>query len=243
MIVLIFIYIFALSLSVLFMRIHFELNSDLYIKNPEDSDLGRKIISQSIEMIHRHGFEAFTFKKLANQISTTEAGIYRYFENKHRLLLYLISWYWNWLHLQIRLTTNNLTDPFVRLKKVIDLLSAKVQDDKTTTHVNETTLHQVVIAEGSKAYLTHHVDEDNELQFFKPYKDLVALLADMIQACNKKYNYPRSLATTIIEMAHYQRFFSEHLPSLTDTKKTKKDKQVQLFLYDLVSASLKAGKK
>jgi len=51
---------------------------------------GEKIILHSIQLIHKNGFEAFTFKKLAIDSGTTEAGIYRYFENKHRLLIILL---------------------------------------------------------------------------------------------------------------------------------------------------------
>ena len=37
--------------------------------------------------------EEFTFRKLAQKINTTEASVYRYFENKHRLLIYILAWY------------------------------------------------------------------------------------------------------------------------------------------------------
>ena len=56
----------------------------IYLKDPESSELGQKIIKNSIELIDDIGFEAFTFKKLAESIGTTEAGVYRYFENKHK---------------------------------------------------------------------------------------------------------------------------------------------------------------
>ena len=62
------------------------LNEGLYVKEPQDSELGRKIIKHSILLIDKLGFESFTFKKLANEIQSTEASIYRYFENKHLLL-------------------------------------------------------------------------------------------------------------------------------------------------------------
>ncbi|MDZ7650788.1 MAG: TetR/AcrR family transcriptional regulator [Cytophagales bacterium] len=75
----------------------FKLNSHLYLRDPQHTLLGQKIIQQSVEMIDRLGFEQFTFKKLAEEINSTEASVYRYFENKHRLLLYLIGWYWNWI--------------------------------------------------------------------------------------------------------------------------------------------------
>ena len=69
------------------------LNEGLYLREPQDSLLGRKIIEQSILLIDEIGFESFTFKKLAAAIQSTEASIYRYFVNKHFLLLYLVSWY------------------------------------------------------------------------------------------------------------------------------------------------------
>ena len=78
-------------------QLKFRMNEQLFLRNPEESDLGRRIVSASIKMIGELGFEAFTFKKLATQIETTEASVYRYFENKHRLLVYLVTWYWSWL--------------------------------------------------------------------------------------------------------------------------------------------------
>ena len=102
------------------MEIHLQIkmNEALFLRNPEGSDLGKKIIKHAIQLINKNGFENFTFKKLAEDIGSTEAGIYRYFENKHRLLIYLIAWYWNWLEYQIRFQTNNIKDPVVRLKRV-----------------------------------------------------------------------------------------------------------------------------
>ena len=66
-----------------------QVDERLFVKDPNSSDLGRRIIRHSIEMIHGIGFEAFTFKKLAQRINTSEPSVYRYFENKHKLLLYL----------------------------------------------------------------------------------------------------------------------------------------------------------
>ena len=41
----------------------------IYIKDPETSELGKRIIEQSIILIDEIGFENFTFKKLGNKIS------------------------------------------------------------------------------------------------------------------------------------------------------------------------------
>ena len=221
------------------LQLQIKMNEDLFLRNPEQTELGKNIIKHSIQLIEKDGFEAFTFKKLAEDIGTTEAGIYRYFENKHRLLIYIIAWYWSWIEYQISFQTNNVTDPAVKLKKVIKLLATTVQDDAKTSHVNESLLHQIVISEGSKAYLTKQVGEDNKHQFFKPYKDLCAVIGNIILECSPKYKYPKSLATTIIEMAHFQNFFMNNLPSLTDFGKNKEESEIILFLNDLVFSSIK----
>ncbi len=223
------------------LQLQIKMNEALFLRIPEGSELGKKIIKHSIQLIYKNGFEAFTFKKLAEDIGTTEAGVYRYFENKHKLLIYLTSWYWGWVEFQISFHTNNIKDPVVKLKSVIKLLAATIEDDKQTSYVNEGLLHQIVIAEGSKAYLTKQVGEDNKQQFFKPYKDLCAVIGNIILECSPKYKYPKSLASTIIEMAHYQNFFMYNLPSLTDFGKTKEEKEIIAFLNDLVFSSIKKG--
>lgn len=221
------------------LQLHVKMNEALFLRNPESSDLGKNILMHSVQLIHKNGFEAFTFKKLAEDIGTTEAGIYRYFENKHKLLVYLTAWYWGWLEFQISFHTNNIKDPTVKLKKVIKLLASAVEDDPQTGYIDENLLHQIVISEGSKAYLTKQVGDDNKQHFFKPYKDLCALVGNIILECNPKYKYPKSLGSTIIEMAHFQNFFMNHLPSLTDFGKTKKESEIISFLNDLVFSSLK----
>ncbi|MBL7709693.1 MAG: TetR/AcrR family transcriptional regulator [Chitinophagaceae bacterium] len=220
-------------------RLQIKMNEKLFLRNPEHTELGKKIILHSIQLIHVNGFESFTFKKLAEDIGTTEAGIYRYFENKHRLLIYITAWYWSWLEYRVVFTTTNIKDPETKLKKVIQLLATTVEDDIRTSYVNETILHQIIIAEGSKAYLTKHVTEDNKDQLFKPYKDLCAKIGDIILEYNPKYKYPKSLSSTIIEMAHFQNYFMHNLPSLTDFGKNKDEVMIVSFLENLVFSCLK----
>ena len=75
----------------LLQSIKIEINQNIYLKDPQSSDLGKKIIEHSIIMIQELGFENFTFKKLGVQISSNESSIYRYFENKHKLHAYSLS--------------------------------------------------------------------------------------------------------------------------------------------------------
>lgn len=214
------------------------MNEALFLRDPQSSELGKKILKHSIQMIAHLGFESFTFKKLAEEIATTEAGVYRYFENKHKLLVYLTAWYWSWLEFQIKYHTNNIEDPVIKLKKVIRLLAASVEDDEQTSYINESLLHQIIITEGSKAYLTKQVCEDNRQNFFKPYKDLCSVVGAIITDCSPDYKYPKSLSSTIVEIAHFQNFFMHNLPSLTDFGGTKQEKEIIAFLSDLVFSAL-----
>ena len=220
------------------LEVQIKMNETLYLRDPEQSELGKNIIKYSIQLIQKSGFESFTFKKLAEAIGTTESGIYRYFENKHKLLVYIISWYWGWLEFQIVYQTKNMYDSNTKLKQVITILAKTVEDDIMTSHVDESLLHQILIAEGSKSYLTKHVGEDNKLHYFKPYKDLCNTIGEIILEFNAKYKYPHSLASTLIEVAHLQNFFMHNLPALTDFDQTKKEDQIIDFLNSIVFSSI-----
>lgn len=220
------------------LQLQIKMNEKLFIKDPQQTELGKKIVLHSVQLIHDEGFEAFTFKKLAQSIGTTEAGIYRYFENKHRILIYITAWYWSWLEYQVTFHLNNISDPVVRLKKTITLLATPIDDSITTTYVNECILYQIIITEGTKAYLTKKVSIDNKDHLFKPYKDLCAKIGNIILECNPDYLYPKSLSSTIIEMAHLQTFFMHNLPSLTDFGNEKNETNIILFLESLVFSSL-----
>ncbi len=222
------------------MEIQFKIkmNEGLFIRNPEDTELGRKILKYSVELIYKLGFEAFTFKKLAEDIDSTEAGIYRYFENKHKLLIYITAWYFGWIEYQIGFQTNNIKDPKVKLHKIISLLTTPIEDDKQTSYIDESLLHPVIVAEGSKAYLTKQVEQNNKLQFFQPYKDLCELIGNVILEYNPKYKFPKSLASTIVEIAHFQNFFMNNLSSLTDFSKKDKKNEIVEFVNNLVFSSI-----
>ena len=42
------------------------------------------------------------------------------------------------------------------------------------------------------------------------------MVSEIITSINSTYKYPHMLVSTIIEGAHHQRYFAQHLPSLTD---------------------------
>jgi hypothetical protein len=153
-------------------------------------------------------------------------------------LIYFTAWYWGWLECQVTFQTNNVKDPATRIRVAIKLLATTVVNDFIVSYVDTGILHQIIITEGSKAYLTKRVSEDNKDHLFKPYKDLCAIIGDMILECNPRYKYPKSLASTIIEMAHFQNYFMNNLPSLTDFGQNKDEAEIARFLENLVFASL-----
>ncbi|MDZ4756711.1 MAG: TetR/AcrR family transcriptional regulator [Bacteroidota bacterium] len=219
--------------------LNIELNEKLFLRNPIETELGKKIIKHSIFLIHKIGFDAFTFKKLALEIGTTEAGVYRYFENKHLLLLYIVDWYWSWQEYRLILKINNVVKPETKLKKVIQLLCTPITDDISTPYINENLLYEIVMSEGAKTYLTKLVSAYNKEKLFKPYKDFCVRISEIILENNRQYKFPRSLASTIIEMSHSQNYYVKNLPSLSDLKKGKEENVVHKFIESLVFSSIK----
>lgn len=207
-------------MSTILANITITVNDQLYVKNPETSSLGKKIIEHSILMIDEIGFENFTFKKLGEKIGSNESSIYRYFESKHKLLLYLSSWYWGWMEYKLVFATNNLSVPLEKLKKAITILTEKIEDDFTTAHINESILNKIIIAEFTKTLLTKDVDEENKIGFFLVYKRVINRLIEMILMVNPDYKYAKSLASSIVEGALHQHFLKDHLKTITNCNET-----------------------
>jgi AcrR family transcriptional regulator len=203
------------------LHFHIDINPELYTKNPDSSILGKKIISNSIELINEIGFELFTFKKLALKTNSTESSIYRYFENKHKLLIYLTSWYWTWMEYKLVFATTNIESPSDRLEKALELLTKPILKDNDFSYVNEAILSEIIFSESIKAYHTKNVDEDNSIGSYSAYKSVVNRVGELILEINPTFKYPHMLISTVIEGAHHQKYFSEHLPTLTNLPEDK----------------------
>jgi AcrR family transcriptional regulator len=199
--------------------INISLNPGLYLKDPQQSALGKKIIKYGILLIDEIGFEQFNFKKLAEIMGSTEASIYRYFENKHLLLIYIVSWYWEWLSYLIQIKTYNIEDPRKKLEIIVQIFVTASEDNPTIDYVNESVLHRVVIAESNKAYHTKGVDEENNKGFFMNYKEMVSSVAEVILEIKPEFPYPYALAGNLFEMTNNHIYFADHLPRLTDIEK------------------------
>lgn len=209
----------------------FSISNGLYHRDPQGTDFGQKILKHSVLLIDELGFESFTFKKLAKEISSTETSIYRYFENKHMLLVFLCSWYAEWVAYLIQINTMNINDPSDRLKVVLHNVVAASSENILTEYINENVLHKIIVKEGAKAYHTIAVDKENKKGLFLSHKNLISIIEKHIGDVNSEFPYKKSLASNLYEMANNQIYFSEHLPGLSDIgKKDKNHKSLEKML-------------
>lgn len=220
----------------LFTNIKIQVNEKIYLKDPETSILGKRIIQESILLMDEIGFDHFTFKKLGEKISSNESSIYRYFENKHKLMLYLSSWYWSWMEYKLFFATNNIEDPFEKLKKAITIVTEKIEDDEATKHINESILNKIIISEFTKTLQTKEVDEENKEGFFLIYKSVINRIVNLIIEVNPDYPFAKSLASNIIEGALHQHFLRDHLTTITNCNETTSPTD---FYLNLITTVLK----
>jgi AcrR family transcriptional regulator len=216
----------------------FKLNEKLYLRDPQHTLLGQNIISKSIELIDKMGFEQFTFKKLADHIESTEASVYRYFENKQHLLLYLISWYWNWMEFRIDKSTAGIKDASEKLRICLHLLAEEKKYDPTFEFVNEAALSRIVIAELDKTYLTKDVDEHNKDGLYGGFKSFCSKLASIALEINPAYPFSNALISSVALIANHQIFFASHLPSLSNFSKDNPYGKLYEFLERITFTSL-----
>ena len=188
----------------------------VYVKDPDTSDLGRKIVEHSILLINEIGFDSFTFKKLGERIASNESSIYRYFENKHKLLVYLSSWYWGWIEYKLVFSTANIADPVEKLRKAVMVVTQEVSDDVATGHINEAILNKIVIAEFTKTLHTKEVDDENKEGFFLIYKSVINRIIALVLEVKPDYPFAKSLVSTVVEGALHQQFLKDHLKTITN---------------------------
>ena len=212
----------------------------LFVKDPDSSDLGKRIVEHSIYLIEKLGFESFTFKKLGVEIGSPESTIYRYFENKHKLLLYLTSWYWGWLEYKVAFATANVESAEKRLNNSIKAICETVKLDNNFSHINEQILQRIVISESSKAFLTKEIDQENKDGYFRSYKNLVERIVLIILAINPDFKHPKTLASTLLEANHLQKFFGAPLPAITEMNN--KDEELIRFMTSMTSSMIKNGR-
>lgn len=196
--------------------IKIQVNNKIYVKDPETSELGKRIIQNSILLIDEIGFDNFTFRKLGDLIGSNESSIYRYFENKHKLLVYLSSWYWSWIEYRLVFATSNIDDHKEKLFKAITIVTENIEDDLNTKHINESILNRIIITEFTKTLHTKEVDIENKEGFFLIYKRVINRIIAIVEEVNPDYPFAKTLISTIVEGALHQHFLKNHLKTITN---------------------------
>ncbi|WP_439487337.1 TetR/AcrR family transcriptional regulator [Algoriphagus sp.] len=192
-----------------------EVHDKLYLKEPFSSELGGSIVQEGAALVRDLGMEHFTFKKLAMHIGVTEAAVYRYFENKHMLLLYLTAWYWAWMEVNFGYSTANLTDKKSRLSIALKLMVNGPIFTKNI-HLNPDDLRSIVVNESLKGYLTKTVDAEHENGVFAQIYSFGERISELIFEINPSYPYPKTLAYTVMESSLLHAFNAKHLPGMTE---------------------------
>jgi AcrR family transcriptional regulator len=216
-------------------KIRVEVSHSLYLKDPFSSELGILIVKEGSIMIQELGMENFTFKKLASKIGSTEAAIYRYFENKHKMLLYLSAWYWAWLEHNFVFATANLIDPEERLSLAIKLM-VEGPIFRQNDFLDPEMLRHIVVNESLKGYLTKEVDTEHESGIFSQVYRFSDRVTSIIREINPAYLYPKTLVSTLMDSSLMQSFNSQHLPGMIDSKPDSSDRFK--FFHQLVKKAI-----
>lgn len=210
-------------------------NAAYFKKEPDSSELGKKIVSEGLSLMQELGFDAFTFRKLAEKLHTTEASVYRYFENKHHLLLYYISIYWMWLEHQITFGTHNM-DPKLKLDRAIELITHPESSNWSFQDLRFEHMQNLLISEWGKVYYSQQIDAEYQSGLFSEYKQFCKRLSNLIEESYPHYTFPNALVTTMMNTLFAQGFYAHHLPSLTELKQD--DVQLTQFIKSIVNGAL-----
>jgi AcrR family transcriptional regulator len=214
----------------------------LFLKDPESSALGRNILTTSVQIIDEIGMERFTFKKLANTLQTTESSVYRYFENKHMLLLYMSTWYWSWLETYMVFRTANLTDPKDKLRIMISILCKDDWENKVMNSMNLNLLKRIVVSESPKAYMAKQTGNLPLDEIFRGFEQLCLRFEELFRVINPEFRHTRRLSSTMIEGVLQQTFYVTYLTSFSSIEENQKDDSISLFFYDMSMAMLMTEK-
>jgi len=131
-------------------------------------------------------------------------------------LTYILNWYWSYIEFICELKTKEIKNSLEKLDKILEIITHYDNSCEEVEDYNIKKLHTIVISESSKSYLVKEVDKICKEMVFAPLESLCKFIAVIIEEVKGDFPYPFSLASTLLETAHDQHFFSEHLPNLTD---------------------------
>lgn len=212
-------------------HIDIDISKNLSIKDPFSSELGKKIVINGLSLINHYGFEDFNFKKLAVACSTTEASVYRYFNNKVQLLAFLTAYYWNWTEYLTELYCNAAKSPKAKLTVLINVICNHEISPENINGIQYNDLHQLINCEWQKLIYNKETKLIPANAAFEDYKRFKKMASAILTDLNKNLKEPQAIITTIIITANTQLFFSKKFQTLSSIQQPTKGKVVQ-FVYN-----------
>lgn len=188
----------------------------LYLSDPQRTKLGRAILAGAIPLLNRLGLERFTFKKLSAEISSSEASLYRYFRNKNELLLYLASWYWDWIGYLIDRHIPRERGAWSELRIAIRVLTQPYADGIAPDYIDQFGMHRLFIYEGTRTYRSTPMTRNGDVGRYRAYHGLIERLSRLILRVDPRFDHPLTLASSIFQLAHDHSFFARHQPRVTE---------------------------
>ncbi len=189
-----------------------------FLKDPETSDVGKKMIQQGILLMEEIGIEEFTFKKLSEKIKSPESTIYRYFTNKYQFLAYLCSWYWSWLDYKLAFSLANLNLSSKKIDILFEVLSDKPELINQYKYISGASLLKVVQQEASKILHYHSMDLKHKLAYNKGFKIVCGRIEKVIHEINPSFKNPKALTLVLIEGYYQHQSLLRKNETLTDIK-------------------------
>ena len=111
----------------------------------------------------------FTYNKLDEKIKFAEASVYKYFENKYLLVLFLVNWYW--VTYLINFNSININDYRNKLRIIIHSFVSASKDNASLVYVNNSKFYNNAISEGGKTYHNKNLDHENSKVFLVVIKN------------------------------------------------------------------------
>ena len=107
-------------------------------------------------------------------------------------MVYLSSWYWSWIEYRLVFATQNMENKEEKLKKKSDRNSnRKIEDDASTSHINEAILNKIIIEEFTKTLHTKTIDKENKEGYFLIYKRIITRICKMVEEINPAYPFAK----------------------------------------------------
>jgi AcrR family transcriptional regulator len=217
-------------------HIELQIPNCLFQKNPRETEIGNKLVETATHLIAQLGLEQFTIKKLALETGCTEATVYRYFENKHQLMLYIMNIFWGWQEYLLVFSTQNIHNESEKMKRAIALL-ANPDFGFLPYRKFANSVLLAAINEGVKIHIIRNLKDEIENGSMAAYRNLAQRIAGLIKSFDKTYAYPHALAMQLMDAAIHQQFCHRYLRGVSEAALNKE--HIENFLIGLLPKRLK----